>query len=59
MGASASGRSTVGAGGTSGVKVLPVRVTAAEVAALDEAWRRLGLESRTAMIGRAIQAMLG
>ena len=37
------------------VKVLPLRMTAAEVDALDEAWRRLGLRSRTAMIRNAIE----
>jgi len=36
------------------VKVLPLRMTAAEVAALDEAWRRLGFKSRTAMIRAAV-----
>lgn len=40
------------------VKVLPLRMTAAEVAALDDAWRRLGFKSRTAMIRKAIEAML-
>jgi hypothetical protein len=39
------------------VKVLPLRMTAAEVEALDEAWRRLGFKSRTAMIRRAIESM--
>jgi len=39
------------------VKVLPLRMTAAEVAALDEAWRRLGFKSRTAMIRKAIVAL--
>lgn len=46
-------------GGTCDVKVLPLRMTAAEVAALDEAWRRLGFKSRTAMIREAIEGMLG
>lgn len=41
------------------VKVLPLRMTAAEVEALDEAWRRLGFRSRTAMIRKAIEGMLG
>lgn len=36
------------------VKVLPLRMTAAEVEALDEAWRRLGFKSRTAMIRAAV-----
>lgn len=40
------------------VKVLPLRMTAAEVEALDEAWRRLGFKSRTAMLKKAIEAML-
>jgi hypothetical protein len=39
------------------VKVLPLRMTAAEVEAIDEAWRRLGFKSRTAMIRRAIETM--
>jgi hypothetical protein len=38
--------------------LLPLRVTAAEVEALDEAWRRLGFRSRTAMIKRAIGDLL-
>ena len=46
-------------GGTSDVKVLPLRMTAAEVAALDEAWRRLGFKSRTALLKKAINALLG
>ena len=41
------------------VKVLPLRMTAAEVAALDEAWRRLGFKSRTAMIRAAMEKFLG
>lgn len=41
------------------VKVLPLRMTAAEVEALDEAWRRLGFKSRTAMIRAAIAGMMG
>lgn len=41
------------------VKVLPLRMTAAEVAALDQAWRRLGFKSRTAMIRKAIEGILG
>ena len=40
------------------VKVLPLRMTAAEVEALDEAWRRLGFKSRTAMIRKAIADLL-
>ena len=40
------------------MKVLPLRMTAAEVEALDEAWRQLGFKSRTAMLKRAIEAML-
>jgi len=40
------------------VKVLPLRMIAAEVEALDEAWRRLGFKSRTAMIRKAIAEML-
>ena len=40
------------------VKVLPLRMTAAEVAALDAGWRRLGFKSRTAMIRKAIEIML-
>jgi len=40
------------------VKVLPLRMTAAEVEALDDAWRRLGFKSRTAMIRKAIDAMM-
>ena len=40
------------------VKVLPLRMTAAEVESLDEAWRRLGFKSRTAMLKKAIEAML-
>jgi hypothetical protein len=43
---------------TATVKVLPLRMTAAEVEALDEAWRRLGFKSRTAMIRKAIDALL-
>lgn len=46
-------------GKTADVKVLPLRMTAAEVEALDEAWRRLGFKSRTAMIRKAIEGMLG
>jgi hypothetical protein len=45
-------------GGTSDVKVLLLRMTAAEVEALDEAWKRLGFKSQTAMIRKAIGAML-
>ncbi len=43
-------------GAAAGVKVLPLRMTAAEVEARDEAWRRLGFKSRTAMIRAAIEA---
>ena len=41
------------------VKVLPLRMTAAEVEALDDARKRLGFKSRTAMIRKAIESMLG
>lgn len=41
-------------GDAADVKVLPLRMTAAEVEALDEAWRRLGFKSRTAMLKRVI-----
>ena len=40
------------------VKVLPLRMTAAEVEELDAAWKRLGFKSRTAMIREAIERML-
>lgn len=40
------------------IKVLPLRMTAAEVEALDEAWPRLGFKSRTAMIRRAIETAI-
>ncbi|MCU0690071.1 MAG: hypothetical protein MUF54_01590 [Polyangiaceae bacterium] len=40
------------------VKILPLRMTAAEVDALDEAWRRLGFKSRTAMIRGALARFL-
>lgn len=40
------------------VKVLPLRMTAAEVEALDEAWRRLGFKSRTAMLKKAIEDLI-
>ena len=46
-------------GEAANVKVLPLRMTAAEVEALDEAWRRLGFKSRTAMIREAIKSHLG
>lgn len=46
-------------GDAADVKVLPLRMTAAEVEALDEAWRRLGFKSRTGMIRKAIDAMMG
>lgn len=45
-------------GAAAHVKVLPLRMTAAEVEALDEAWRRLGFKSRTAMLKRAIGDLL-
>jgi hypothetical protein len=45
-------------GGTSDVKVLPLRMTAVEVEALDEAWRQLGFKSRTAMIREAMDRLL-
>ncbi len=45
-------------GGTCDVKVQPLRMTAAEVAALDQGWRRLGFKSRTAMLRKAIEQML-
>jgi hypothetical protein len=45
-------------GAVADIKVLPLRMTAAEVEALDEAWRRLGFKSRTAMIRKAIEVML-
>lgn len=40
------------------IKVLPLRMTAAEVEALDAGWRRLGFKSRTTMLKKAIEAML-
>ena len=40
------------------IEVLPLRMTAAEVQALDEAWKRLGFESRMAMIRKAIADLL-
>ena len=40
------------------MKVLPLRMTAAKVEALDEAWRRLGFKSRTATIRKAIANLL-
>ena len=40
------------------IKVLPLRMTAAEVEVLDEAWRRLRFKSRTAMIRKAIASLL-
>lgn len=39
-------------------KVLPLRMPAAEVEALDDAWRRLGFKSRTAMLKKAIADLL-
>lgn len=47
-----------GSGDAGDVKVLPLRMSASEVEALDEAWRRLGFKSRTAMISEAIAGML-
>lgn len=47
-----------GTGETADIKVLPLRMTAAEIEALDEAWRRLGFKSRTAMIRKAIDVLL-
>jgi hypothetical protein len=47
----------IGDGTVRDVKVLPLRMTAAEVEALDAAWKRLGFKSRTAMIKKAIAAM--
>lgn len=41
-------------GDSADLKVLPLRMTAAEVAALDAGWRRLGFKSRTAMLKKAI-----
>ena len=40
------------------VKVLPLRMTASEVEAVDEAWRRLGFKSQTAMLKKAITDLL-
>lgn len=40
------------------IKVLPLRMTAAEVEALDAGWRRLGFTSRAAMLKKAIETML-
>lgn len=45
-------------GGTCDVKVLPLRMPAAEVEALDEARLRLGFKSRTAMLKKAIADLL-
>lgn len=45
-------------GDAADLKVLPLRMTAAEVEALDEAWRRLGFKSRTAMLKKAIADLL-
>lgn len=45
-------------GEVANVKVLPLRMTAAEVEALDDAWRRLGFKSRTAMLKKAIADLL-
>jgi hypothetical protein len=46
-------------GESADLKVLPLRMTAAEVAALDAGWRRLGFKSRTAMLKKAIADLLG
>lgn len=40
------------------MKVLPLRSTAAEVVALDEAWPLLGFKSRSAITRKAIEGML-
>ena len=45
-------------GNATDVKVLPLRMTAAEVEALDDAWPRLGFKSRTAMIRKALEEIL-
>lgn len=45
-------------GESADLKVLPLRMTAAEVAALDAGWRRLGFKSRTAMLKKAIADLL-
>jgi hypothetical protein len=45
-------------GESADLKVLPLRMTAAEVAALDAGWRRLGFKSRTAMLRKAIADIL-
>ena len=45
-------------GAAATVKLLPLRMTAAEDEALDEAWRRLGFKSRTAMLKKAIADLL-
>jgi hypothetical protein len=45
-------------GGGADVKVLPLRMAAAEVEALDSGWRRLGFKSRTAMVKKAIADLL-
>ncbi|XXX78864.1 hypothetical protein WMF30_08815 [Sorangium sp. So ce134] len=41
------------------VKVLPLRMTAAEVEQFDAAWKRLGFRSRTAMTKNAIETIAG
>ncbi|WP_156338424.1 hypothetical protein [Chondromyces crocatus] len=41
------------------MKVLPLRMSAADVAALDETWKRLGLKRRTAMIRKAVASLVG
>lgn len=46
-------------GAAADIKVLPLRMTAAEVEVLDARWRQLGFKSRTAMLKKAIAAMLG
>ncbi len=45
-------------GETPDIKVLALRMTSAEVEALDEARRRLGFRSRTAMLKKAIADLL-
>ena len=47
-----------GSGEAGDVKVLPLRMTAAEVEQLDAGWRRLGFKSRTAMLKKAIADVL-
>jgi hypothetical protein len=45
-------------GESANLKVLPLRLTTGEVAALDAGWRRLGFKSRTAMLKKAIADLL-